>query len=200
MKNLFKSLANFQQEVPVIIKNSQGYGYQFADLPKIFEVINPLLKKHGLGFTQLIEEQSIITVLFHVESGERLDSKTDIPQGVTLKGMNDFQVLGSAITYIRRYALSSALGLVTDSDPDANGVKEKPTQQSQPKQEAKSESKEDKPKVDKWMTEKQFEEIKQKTKAEIKKYLGIYNGTTPYTDGHIYGMKKQYKEELEKLV
>lgn len=200
MKNLFKALADFQQEVPVIIKNSQGYGYQFADLPKIFEVINPLLKKHGLGFTQLIEEQSIITVLFHVESGERLDSKTDIPQGVTLKGMNDFQVLGSAITYIRRYALSSALGLVTDSDPDANGVKEKPTQQSQPKQEAKSESKEDKPKVDKWMTEKQFEELKQKTKAEIKKYLGIYNGTTPYTDGHIYGMKKQYKEELEKLI
>ena len=50
------------------------------------------------------------------------------------------------------------------------------------------------------MTEKQFEELKQKTKAEIKKYLGIYNGTTPYTDGHIYGMKKQYKEELEKLV
>ena len=200
MKNLFKSLANFQQEVPVIIKNSQGYGYQFADLPKIFEVINPLLKKHGLGFTQLIEEQSIITVLFHVESGERLDSKTDIPQGVTLKGMNDFQVLGSAITYIRRYALSSALGLVTDSDPDANGVKEKPTQQSQPKQETKSEPKDDKPKVDKWMTEKQFEELKQKTKAEIKKYLGIYNGTTPHTDGLIYGMKKQYKEELEKLV
>ena len=186
MKNLFKSLANFQQEVPVIIKNSQGYGYQFADLPKIFEVINPLLKKHGLGFTQLIEEQSIITVLFHVESGERLDSKTYIPQGVTLKGMNDFQVLGSAITYIRRYALSSALGLVTDSDPDANGVKEKPTQQSQPKQETKSEPKEDKPKVDKWMTEKQFEELKQKTKAEIKKYLYIYNGTTPYTDVHIY--------------
>ena len=68
--------------------------------------------------------------------------------------------------------------------------------QEQPKQEPK----EDKPKVDKWMTEKQFEELKQKTKAEIKKYLGIYNGTTPYTDGHIYGMKKQYKEELEKLV
>ena len=61
-------------------------------------------------------------------------------------------------------------------------------------------TKEDKPKVYKWMTEKQFEELKQMTKAEIKKYLGIYNGTTPYTDGRIYGMKKQYKEELEKLV
>ena len=200
MKNLFKALANFQQEVPVVIKNSQGYGYQFADLPNIIEIINPYLAKNKLGFTQLVGSANVKTIIFHCESGESIETITDIPQGVTLKGMNDFQVLGSAITYIRRYALSSALGLVTDSDPDANGVKEKPTQQSQPKQETKSEPKEDKPKVDKWMTEKQFEELKQKTKAEIKKYLGIYNGTTPYTDGHIYGMKKQYKEELEKLI
>ncbi len=200
MKNLFKALADFQQEVPIIIKNSQGYGYQFADLPDTIEIINPYLAKNKLGFTQLVGSANVKTIIFHWESGESIETITDIPQGVTLKGMNDFQVLGSAITYIRRYALSSALGLVTDSDPDANGVKEKPTQQSQPKQETKSEPKEDKPKVDKWMTEKQFEELKQKTKAEIKKYLGIYNGTTPYTDGHIYGMKKQYKEELEKLV
>ena len=200
MKNLFKALADFQQEVPIIHKGTSGYGYSYADLPDTIEIINPYLAKNKLGFTQLVGSANVKTIIFHWESGESIETITDIPQGVTLKGMNDFQVLGSAITYIRRYALSSALGLVTDSDPDANGVKEKPTQQSQPKQEAKSEPKEDKPKVDKWMSEKQFEELKQKTKAEIKKYLGIYNGTTPYTDGHIYGMKKQYKEELEKLI
>lgn len=121
MKNLFKSLAQFQQEVPVISKNTTGYGYKFADLPTIFEVINPLLKKNGLGFTQLIEGTSVVTIIFHIESGEKIQSITDIPRGVTLKGMNDFQVLGSAITYIRRYALSSALGLVTDVDNDAAG-------------------------------------------------------------------------------
>lgn len=200
MKNLFKALAYFQQEVPIIHKGTSGYGYSYADLPDTIEIINPYLAKNKLSFTQLVGSANVKTIIFHWESGESIETITDIPQGVTLKGMNDFQVLGSAITYIRRYALSSALGLVTDTDPDANGVKEKPTQQSQPKQEAKSEPKEDKPKVDKWMTEKQFEELKQKTKAEIKKYLGIYNGTTPYTDGHIYGMKKQYKEELEKLI
>ena len=37
--------------------------------------------------------------------------------------MNNFQVAGSAITYFRRYALSSALGLVTDKDTDAGGEK-----------------------------------------------------------------------------
>jgi hypothetical protein len=133
MKHLFKSLAEFQQEVPTIHKATQGYGYTYADLPKIFEVINPLLKKHGLGFTQLIHGTDLITIIFHVESGETLESKTCIPQGVALKGMNDFQVLGSAITYLRRYALSSALGLVTDKDTDAGG--------EQVKTEAKNEAK-----------------------------------------------------------
>ena len=133
MKNLFKALANFQQECPIILKDTQAFGYKYADLPAIFPVINPILKKNGLGFTQLINGMSIKTIIFHIESGEQLESSTDIPQGVQLKGMNDFQVLGSAITYIRRYALSSALGLVTDKDTDASG--------EQLKQEAKKESK-----------------------------------------------------------
>lgn len=121
MKNIYKALANFQQEVPTILKDSQGYGYLYADLPAIFEVINPLMKKHGLGFYQAVNRNQIKTVIFHIESGETIESETDIPQGVQLKGMNDFQVLGSAITYIKRYALSSMLGLVTDKDTDASG-------------------------------------------------------------------------------
>jgi hypothetical protein len=51
--------------------------------------------------------------------------------------MNDFQVLGSAITYIRRYALSAALGLVTDKDTDAAG-------EQAPKEDKPKENKEDK--------------------------------------------------------
>jgi hypothetical protein len=133
MKHLFKSLAEFQQEVPTIHKATQGFGYTYADLPKIFEVINPLLKKHGLGFTQLINGKELITIVFHVESGENLESNTLIPQDVQLKGQNDFQVLGSAITYLRRYALSSILGIVSDKDTDAGG--------EQIKVEAKNESK-----------------------------------------------------------
>lgn len=121
MKNLFKALAGFQQEVPVIFKDSQAYGYKYADLPAIFEVINPLLCKHGLGFTQIINCEQLKTIVFHIESGEQIDSVINIPQGVQLKGMNDFQVMGSAITYLRRYAISAMLGLVTDKDNDAQG-------------------------------------------------------------------------------
>jgi hypothetical protein len=105
MKHLFTALAAFQQEVPVIHKGTQGFGYSYADLPKIFEVINPLLKKHGLGFTQVLTSE---------------ESKCAIPY-VQLKGMNDYQAFGSGVTYYRRYALSAALGLVTDKDTDASG-------------------------------------------------------------------------------
>lgn len=124
MKNLLKALAEFQQEVPVIHKGTQGYGYSYANLATIFEVINPILKKNKLGFTQLVGDNNIKTIVFHYESGEQLETTTTIPQGTNLKGMNDFQTLGSAITYIRRYALSSALGLITDKDTDAGGEQE----------------------------------------------------------------------------
>jgi hypothetical protein len=121
MKNLLKSLAEFQQEVPVIHKGTQGYGYSYANLATIFDVINPILKKYKLGFTQLIGDNNIKTIIFHYESGETLETVTTIQQGTNLKGMNDFQTLGSAVTYIRRYSLSSALGLITDKDTDAHG-------------------------------------------------------------------------------
>jgi len=124
MKNIYKAISNFQQEVPVIHKGSTGYGYSYADLPAIYEVINPRLKKHGLGFTQPINGNNVKTIVFHVDSGETVESETAIPQGVSLAKMNEFQVLGSAISYLRRYALSSILGLVTDKDTDAGGEQE----------------------------------------------------------------------------
>jgi hypothetical protein len=134
MKHLFKAIADFQQEVPVIHKGTQGYGYSYSDLPAIFKVINPLLQKHGLGFIQSINSHDGVnylnTVIFHSESAEKIESSTLIPT-VALKGMNDYQSFGSGITYYRRYALASMLGLVTDKDTDASGeqVKHEPKKQ-----------------------------------------------------------------------
>ena len=94
---------------------------------------NPCFCINGLGFTQLINSQDglnyLKTVLFHVETGEMIDSNTLIPY-VQLKGMNDFQSFGSGVTYFRRYCLSSILGLVTDKDTDASGEQEKPKKET----------------------------------------------------------------------
>ena len=125
MKNLYKALAAFQQEVPAIHQGTKGYGYTYSDLKTIFKVINPILKKHDLGFTQLLEGISIKTIVFHTVSGESIESVTEIPQGLTLKGQNTYQTIGSGVTYFRRYSLSSILCLVTDVDSGATG-EEKP--------------------------------------------------------------------------
>ena len=124
MKNLFKALAAFQQEVPILHKDTSGYSYTYTDLPEIFRTINPLLKKHGLGFSQPLNGNELKTIIFHAESGENLESSITIPEE-SMKGMNKYQSLGSGITYMRRYAISSLLGLVTDKDMDASTVEDK---------------------------------------------------------------------------
>jgi hypothetical protein len=181
MKNLFKKIAAFQQEVPVIHKGTQGYGYSYADLPTIFEKINPLLKKYGLGFTQLLSGSSIKTIIFDVESGEQLESIADIPQGVQLAKMNDFQVLGSAITYIRRYALSAALGLVTDIDNDATGEQIKPEQPKEFKEDNRP-----------WLTEKLLRVVLDR--------IASGDDEVAKKTFEAYKMKKEYKEQINEQV
>ena len=125
MKKLFKALSQFKQEVPVIFKATQGYGYKYADLPAIYAVITPLLAKHGIDFMQTLETENgetyLETIIMHIESGENKTSRCVIPQ-ITLAKMNDYQSFGSGITYFRRYCLSVSLGIVTDIDNDATGT------------------------------------------------------------------------------
>ena len=47
---LYKALAGFQQECPVIHQGTKGYGYTYASLTEILSIINPIMKKHNLGF------------------------------------------------------------------------------------------------------------------------------------------------------
>jgi len=117
-KNIYKALADFQQEVPVLLKGTDGYGYKYVKLEHIIAQINPILKKHKLGFTQLCEGNGLKTIVFHTSSGEQISSHTYIPE-CDMKGMNKFQSYGAGITYFRRYALSSMLGIIADADTDA---------------------------------------------------------------------------------
>lgn len=131
--NLLKALAQFQYECPIIHKDTSGFNYTYADLPKIISTIVPLLKKNGLCFSQPLDGNSIRTIIYHVPSGESIESVTEIPL-VELAKMNVYQSFGSGITYYRRYALSSILGLVTDKDIDASGEQVKVIQkQTKPK-------------------------------------------------------------------
>jgi len=130
MQKIYKALASFNNEVPVIHEDTKGFNYTYANLNTIFETIKPLLSKHGLSFTQLLDGNKLKTVLFHVESGETIESSVDIETDVKLASMNHYQVFGSAITYFRRYSLACMLGLITDKDVDSTGDRvEKPAKE-----------------------------------------------------------------------
>ena len=181
---LFQALAGFQQEVPAIHEATKGYGYTYANLTQILTTINPLLKKHGLGFTQLLNGNSINTIIFHCESGATIESTVELPSDVVLKGMNKFQVTGSAITYYRRYSLSSILGLVTDVDADCAG-------EQLPKAPKKTAIQEARPTTDKkWLTPEEYEKAKKFAASDLKKLL---------THSVKYKLRPEQKTELERI-
>lgn len=159
IKKLLKALSDFQTEVPVIHHETNGFGYTYANLTSIFEVIKPLLKTHGIGFYQLLDGKLLKTVIFHIESGESIEGSLEIDDTVKLGGMNQYQVMGSAITYFRRYSLSCALGLITDKDVDAKGEEKKDAPQAKKK---------------KPLNKKQFEAAKEGTLVQVANVLNNY--------------------------
>lgn len=122
---IYEALMNFQSDMPTLPQNTKGYGYTYTDLLTIINTAQPILAKHGLVITQPISGTKITTILHHIPSKEEIQSYVDIPQDVSLKGQNTFQVYGSALTYFRRYSYISILSIVSDADLDASGTEVK---------------------------------------------------------------------------
>lgn len=121
---ILKAIMDFQKEEINIfldaeaeIRTKSGYTYKFkyATLPNIMNIIKPMLLKHGLIIMQPFSDGCLKTILFH-ESGEFIETEYKLP---ITEGM-DKQMIGSLITYFRRYMLTSLLGLVAEEDDDAN--------------------------------------------------------------------------------
>lgn len=96
---------------------------RYADLGAVIETAKPILAKHGLSVSQLMTSSEdrigVTTILMHA-SGEWLEATASLPLGDE-KGKSLAQVAGSVVTYLRRYALASVLGMYADEDQDGNG-------------------------------------------------------------------------------
>jgi hypothetical protein len=117
IKELAAALAAFQAEVANVKKDSTNpfFKSKYASLENIIETARPFLAKHGLAFSQLPSgENELSTTLMH-KSGDWLSATAKINPKDTSP-----QAQGSAITYMRRYALSALLGLATEDDDDGN--------------------------------------------------------------------------------
>lgn len=133
---IFEAQINMQATLTDVGKDKEGYGYKYASFDSIVQHLRPLLAAQGLGFIQTSTSDGdyigVTTRLIH-KSGEWVEDTFTMPL-VTLAKMNNYQVAGSAITYLKRYGLSAIVGIAVDEDIDASGEQEKPKPpQPQPK-------------------------------------------------------------------
>jgi hypothetical protein len=117
LKSIGKELGLFHTKVAKIPKSESNpfYKSKYAALPSLLDAIQIPLEESGLVFTQLPDGEYLTTLLIHFESGEFISSSYKMNPIKT-----DPQSIGSAITYARRYALGSILGLNIDEDDDGN--------------------------------------------------------------------------------
>ena len=129
-ENIYVALCKMQAELTAIEKKRSGYNFKYADLSDIWTMIRKPLSSNGFSLVQLVQSEEgstyIITKLMHI-SGECIESKTLME--FTTKKIQD---VGSAITYYRRYALSSMLAIVSDQDVDSLTKQEDAYQKVQP--------------------------------------------------------------------
>jgi len=113
----------FMDEVKTVIKNKEGFGYFFASLDNIAKTIKPVLDKCNLYYswdTDFVDGIVHVTcVISHVDGHEQ---RTKLAGGPDTSGKkNSIQAIGSTTSYLQRYTLVSALGLViSDQDSDLN--------------------------------------------------------------------------------
>ena len=133
--NLTLALSIVQGKMTHAIKDSANpfFKSKYADLESVWDACRSLLSENGLAvmqfpgdinFVQLEKENgdiniatkmSLTTIISH-KSGEFMSQEMSVP--VTKP---DAQGAGSALTYMRRYALAAVVGVV-QADDDANAA------------------------------------------------------------------------------
>jgi len=131
VKNLLTALLKAKIELPDPVKNARNphFKNQFADLGQVMDCLEEPLARNGLVLTQtLTAADTLVTTLWHAESGESLSSEMKLHMTKM-----DPQGQGSAITYARRYAAKAMFGMVDVDDdgeasrrPPATSVKQQP--------------------------------------------------------------------------
>ena len=121
------ALSKAQASVKVAIKDSTNphLKTRYADLLSVWDACRAVLAENNLSVVQLpVSDEpgyvALETMLLHA-SGEYISARCRVRLT-----RDDPQGLGSGLTYLRRYALSAALGIVADEDDDAQSASTPP--------------------------------------------------------------------------
>lgn len=127
---LAEALAKAQADFKPVLKDCRNpyYNSKYADLSNVIEATRGALSKNGLVILQsprMNNEEVFLTTLLMHASGEWISDDLRVPG--TGKGKDgterfDVQTVGSAITYARRYAYQSFVGVAAEEDDDGNAA------------------------------------------------------------------------------
>lgn len=123
IKDLAAALSKAQAVIENAAKDKENpfFKSQYADLASVWGVARKPLSDNGLSVLQEPSSTdgkvSVTTTLMH-SSGQYIRSVFEVPVG-----RQDAQGYGSAVTYLRRYALQSFIGIAPAED-DGNGASE----------------------------------------------------------------------------
>lgn len=131
-QNLTEALSALQADLPVIPKantarvetrNGGSYSYAFADLATISREVLPRLAGLGLAWVcgpTLVDGAFVLRWELRHVSGDSITGTYPLP------GNGTPQELGSAITYGRRYCLTSVVGIAPEDDDDGAVASQRP--------------------------------------------------------------------------
>ena len=120
MKAFYDALAQVTKEIVDPEKNKKVKGrrieWEYADLVNVLKAIRPLCGKHGISINQtptIADRILTITTVLRYKDGSELVETSTFPCVSTTE-----QDVGKAITYYRRYVLSSIFCIAADDDVD----------------------------------------------------------------------------------
>ena len=131
------AFAAASSEFPNIPMNGEGNNKKpYATLKDIISHTRPVLSKHGLALSFLIDTTAknvIVTAELQHVAGHSKKTSIDLPND-TSGSKNAVQAVGSSQTYGQRYTAQAILGLSLGEDTEDDGKASGPVQQEAPKQ------------------------------------------------------------------
>mgnify|MGYP000217942471 FL=1 len=123
------ALVKAQSEMGAVFKDSTNphYRSKYASLPAVLHVVIPALNRNGIAFSQSPDYDPdtscvVLTTSIAHSGGGVYETITRAPIGRKV----DIQSFGSAVTYLRRYAAQSLLGISVEDDDGNAAARRKP--------------------------------------------------------------------------
>lgn len=133
--DVFSRIAEVQQSVEAVKRTTEGYGYKYATLNDIWQLVKNSMEEHGLGWTAVCSSEIVgadsdmptvyntLTIAIYESTHEGENLMDMVKHGEAVSSSYVYpaaaaQQVGSFETYYRRYGLIHLLGLTTVMDDD----------------------------------------------------------------------------------